>query len=82
MVEERAIQSVESEIAPLYKGRIPSSLTDEEVASTGAKQSSRGRGTTEYENRLAPRGAGGQSICLREHYQRLLILFTCKDLSA
>jgi hypothetical protein len=40
----------------------PNCRADEEVASTGAKQSSRGRGTTEFESDLAPRGAGGQSI--------------------
>jgi hypothetical protein len=52
---------------------------NEQVASTGAKQSSRGRGTTEYENGLAPRGAGGKSIRLRPCYQRSLLLLTHRD---
>jgi hypothetical protein len=38
----------------------------------------RGRGTTEYENCLAPRGASGHCISICPHYQRLLILFTCR----
>jgi hypothetical protein len=49
-----------------------------EVASTRAKQSSRGRGTTEYENRLAPRGAGGQSIRLQPHTSDACRFFTCR----
>jgi hypothetical protein len=52
--------------------------TNEEVASTRAKQSSRGRGTTEYENRLAPRGAGGQSIRLQPHTSNACRFFTCR----
>jgi hypothetical protein len=48
-----------------------------EVASTEAKQSSGGRGTTEYENSLAPRGASRHCNRVCAYYQRLLILFTC-----
>jgi hypothetical protein len=54
------------------------SPADEQVASTEAKQSSRGRGTTEYENRLAPRGAGGQSIRLQPHTSNACRFFTCR----
>jgi len=54
------------------------SPADEQVASTEAKQSSRGRGTTEYENRLALRGAGGQSIRLQPHTSNACRFFTCR----
>jgi hypothetical protein len=46
------------------------------VASTRAKQSSRGRGTTEYENRLAPRGADAQSIRLQPRTSSACRFFT------
>jgi hypothetical protein len=36
-----------------------------------------GRGTTEYENSLAPRGASRYCNRVCAYYQRLLILFTC-----
>jgi hypothetical protein len=55
-----------------------STSLSEEVASTEAKQSSGGRGTTEYENGLAPRGASRHCNWMCAHYQRLLILFTCR----
>jgi hypothetical protein len=68
---EADLWSSHSEIAePVGK------VVDEEVASTRAKQSSRGRGTTEYENRLAPRGAGCQSIRLQPHTGNACRFFT------
>jgi hypothetical protein len=36
------------------------------------------RGTTEYENSLAPRGASRHCNRMCAYYQRLLILFTCR----
>ena len=56
----------------------PATAVSEEVASTEAKQSSGGRGTTEYENSLAPRGASRHCNRVCAYYQRLLILFTCR----
>jgi hypothetical protein len=53
-------------------------LLSEEVASTEAKQSSGGTGTTKYENSLAPRGASRHCNRVCAYYQRLLILFTCR----
>jgi hypothetical protein len=47
------------------------------VASTEAKQSSGGTGTTKYENSFAPRGASRHCNRVCAYYQRLLILFTC-----
>ena len=64
-------------IEPIRLGsQVRLSSLSEEVASTEAKQSSGGTGTTKYENSLAPRGASRHCNWVCAYYQRLLILFT------